>query len=120
MAFLLKSNLRVSGGAFEKNLQESEGITTGRLDSRYKGPDYNPTSEEAEYDPQSNAISAAYTTAINQYLRVDLKYGADQTYKPGAYTDSNFTWDIRHQAPFVLQWGSSHRGRIRWRTWHTR
>lgn len=99
VAYLLKANLRVQGGAFTKNLQDPDGLTTGRLDSRYKGPDYNPLSEEAEYDPQSNAISSAYTTAINQYMRTELKYGADQTYKPGAYTDANFSWDLRHQAP---------------------
>jgi len=99
VAFLMKSNLRVTGGAFSKNLQLDEETTTGRLDTRYKGPDLNPTSEEAEYDPQSNAISSAYTAAINQYMRTDLKYGADQTYKPGAYFDGDFSWDIRHQAP---------------------
>ena len=99
VAFLLKSNLRVSGGAFSKNLELDEETTTGRLDTRYKGPDLNPTSEEAEYDPQSNAISSAYTAALNQYMRTELKYGADQTYKPGAYGDSDFTWDSRHQAP---------------------
>ncbi|CAN5576803.1 S10 family peptidase [soil metagenome] len=99
VAYLLKANLRVQGGAFSKNLQDPDGITTGRLDTRYKGPDYNPLSEEAEYDPQSNAISSAYTTAINQYMRTELKYGADQTYKPGAYMDAGFSWDLRHQPP---------------------
>ncbi len=99
VAYLLKSNLRVSGGAFTKNLQDPEGITTGRLDTRYKGPDFDPLSQEAEYDPQSNAISSAYTTAINQYMRTELKYGRDQTYKPGAYGDGNFSWDLRHQSP---------------------
>ena len=99
LAYLLKANLRVSGGAFSKNLQDPQGLTTGRLDTRYAGPDLNPLSEEAEYDPQSVAISSAYTTAINQYMREDLKYGENQTYKPGAYGDGNFSWDLRHQAP---------------------
>jgi carboxypeptidase C (cathepsin A) len=99
VAYLMKANLRVSGGAFSKNLQDPDGLTTGRLDTRYKGPDFNPLSEEAEYDPQSNAISSAYTTAINQYMRTELKYGSDQTYKPGAYMDAGFSWDLRHQAP---------------------
>jgi carboxypeptidase C (cathepsin A) len=99
VAFLLRSNLRVSGGAFSKNLQLDDEITTGRLDTRYKGPDLNPTSEEAEYDPQSSAISSAYTAAINQYMRVTLKYGRDLTYKPTASSDTDFKWDLRHQAP---------------------
>ncbi len=99
VAYFLKSNLRVSGGAFSKNLQDPEGLTTGRLDTRYQGPDLNPLSEEAQYDPQSVAISSAYTAAINQYMRTDLKYGQNRTYKPGAYGDGNFSWDLRHQAP---------------------
>lgn len=100
-AYLMKANLRVSVGAFSKTLRDEEGITTGRLDSRYQGPDYNRLSEEADYDPQSNATSSAYTSAINNYLRSDLKYGADQTYKPSIYSDDPafLQWDQRHQSP---------------------
>jgi carboxypeptidase C (cathepsin A) len=99
VAYLLRANLRVSGGAFSKQLQLDDETTTGRLDARYKGPDLDPLSSDAEYDPQSNAISSAYTAALNQYMRTELKYGADQTYKPGAYGDTDFTWDLQHQAP---------------------
>ncbi len=99
LAYLLKANLRVDGGEFSKTLQDSEGLTTGRLDTRYKGPDFDPLSESAEYDPQSNAISSAYTTAINHYLRTELKYGRNETYKPGVDADAAFQWDLRHQAP---------------------
>ncbi len=97
--YILKADLRVDGGMFSKELQDSEGITTGRLDTRYKGPDFDRMSESAEYDPQSNAISSAYTTAINQYLRTELKYARNETYKPGAYMDGNFQWDMKHQSP---------------------
>ena len=99
VALLLKANLRISGPAFEKNLQLDEETTTGRLDTRYKGPDLDPLSSDAEYDPQSNGISSAYTAAINSYLRKDLKYGDQQTYIPGAYGQAGFTWDFRHQIP---------------------
>jgi carboxypeptidase C (cathepsin A) len=99
VALLLKANLRISGGMFEKDLQLDDDTTTGRLDSRYKGPDLDPMSKEAEYDPQSNAISSAYTAAINSYVRKDLKYGEQQTYVPGAYAEPGFTWDFKHQIP---------------------
>jgi carboxypeptidase C (cathepsin A) len=98
-AYLLKANLRVDGGKFTKELLGGDDTTTGRLDTRYKGPTIDPLSEAAEYDPQSQAISSAYAAAINQYLRKELKYGEQQTYKPGAYTDPDFQWDIRHQQP---------------------
>jgi carboxypeptidase C (cathepsin A) len=94
---ILRANLRVDGGTFEKDLQLDDDMTTGRLDSRFKGPDLDPLAEEAEYDPQSDAISSAYTAAINTYLRKDLKFGDQQTYIPGAYSDPNFKWDLRHQ-----------------------
>jgi hypothetical protein len=68
----------------------------GRLDTRYQGPDYDPLSEEAHYDPQSNAISSAYTTAINQYMREDLKFGDNWTYKPSAYGEPGFRWQMRY------------------------
>jgi carboxypeptidase C (cathepsin A) len=111
VALLLKANLRMTGGMFEKDLQFDEDTTTGRLDSRYKGPDLDPLSEEAEHDPQSDALGAAYTAAINNYLRKDLKYGDQQTYKPNAYQDAGFMWDMRHQAPngppATQQWGGT-------------
>ena len=98
--YVLKGDLRIQAGQFGKELQDTEGFTTGRLDTRYKGPDLNRLSETWEYDPQSNAISSAYAAALNQYMRVDLKYGRDQTYSPGAISDSgNMTWDLRHQPP---------------------
>jgi carboxypeptidase C (cathepsin A) len=99
VAYLLRANLRVSGAAFSKQLQLDDETTTGRLDARYKGPDLDPLSADAEYDPQSNAISSAYATALNQYMRTELKYGSDQTYKPAAYGDEGFNWDLQHQSP---------------------
>jgi carboxypeptidase C (cathepsin A) len=96
--YILKSDLRVSGGAFSKNLRDAEGITVGRIDTRYKGPDLNRLSEEAEYDPQGSAISAAYTAAINDYTRRELKFGKEETYKPDAYAESDKLWDFRHKA----------------------
>jgi carboxypeptidase C (cathepsin A) len=97
VAYLLKANLRVEGGEFSKTIQDPEGLTTGRLDTRFSGPPLDPLSEDAEYDPQSRAVSAAYATAINQYLRTELKYGRNQTYKPNNYGDGG--WDLRHHAP---------------------
>jgi carboxypeptidase C (cathepsin A) len=99
VALIMRANLRMTGPMFEKNLQADEDTTTGRLDSRFKGPDLDPLSAEAEYDPQSNAISSAYTAAINTYVRKDLKYGEQQTYIPGAYAEPGFTWDFKHQIP---------------------
>ncbi|MGP8173561.1 MAG: S10 family peptidase [Terracidiphilus sp.] len=96
VAYLLKANLRVSGGEFEKTLQEDRDLTTGRLDTRFSGPTINPLSEYAEYDPQSSAISSAYVALFNDYVRRDLKYGEGQTYLPSALFGGAH-WDLVHR-----------------------
>jgi carboxypeptidase C (cathepsin A) len=95
VAYLLKANLRVSGGEFEKTLQDDQDLTTGRLDTRFSGPSLNPLSENAEYDPQSSAISSAYVSLFNDYVRHDLKYGEGQTYLPMALF-GGAQWDFKH------------------------
>ena len=95
VAYLLRANLRVNGGEFEKTLQEDQDLTTGRLDTRFSGPNLNPLSESAEYDPQSSAISSAYVALFNDYVRKDLKYGEGQTYLPQAQFNGA-QWDFKH------------------------
>ncbi len=95
-AYLLKANLRVSGGEFEKTLQDEQDLTTGRLDTRFSGPHLNPLSENAEYDPQSSAISSAYVSLFNDYVRRDLKYGEGQTYLPEAQFGT-YQWSLVHK-----------------------
>ena len=96
VAYLIKANLRVSGGEFEKTLLDDQDLTTGRLDTRFSGPNLNSLSEQAEYDPQSSAISSAYVALFNDYVRRDLKYGEGQTYLPEALF-GGFQWDLAHK-----------------------
>jgi carboxypeptidase C (cathepsin A) len=96
--YLVKANLRVDGGQFEKVLQDDSGLTTGRLDTRYSGPTINPLSESAGYDPQSAAISSAYVSLFNDYVRKELKYGEGLTYLAEALFGS-FQWDNHHNNP---------------------
>ena len=97
VAYLLKANLRVSGGEFEKTFADSEDLTTGRYDTRFTGPTIDPLSEEATYDPQSAAISSAYVSLLNGYVRNVLKYGEGQTYLPEVNTfGDGHMWDFKH------------------------
>src|SRR6185312_2000948 len=93
--YLMRANLRVSGGGFTKNLQIDNDLTTGRLDTRFSGPTLDPLSEEAEYDPQSSAISSAYVALFNTYVRRDLKFGAGMSYLPEAQFHGH-SWDWKH------------------------
>jgi carboxypeptidase C (cathepsin A) len=91
--YLLKANLRVSGGMFEHELQADDDTTTGRLDTRFSGPSLDPLGKESEYDPQSSAISAAYIATFNDYVRRQLKFGQDRQYRLFADVDH---WDFSH------------------------
>jgi len=95
VAYWIKANLRVSGGQFTKTLQDDQNLTTGRLDTRFSGPTLNPLSEGAEYDPQSSAISSAYVSLFNDYVRRELKYGEGQTFLPEALFGGT-RWDEKH------------------------
>jgi carboxypeptidase C (cathepsin A) len=93
--YLTKANLRVTLAQFREELQRSRGLTTGRLDARYSGPMYDLLSEKADYDPQSTAVSGAFTAAFNNYIREDLKFGQDKTYKVWA-EDAGREWNWKH------------------------
>ena len=97
--YLLRSDLRVVGGAFSKELKIDEGISTGRLDSRYQGPDLDPLSQTTSYDPQSDAITSAWNTAINEYLHKDLKYAQQSTYLLSGRDGGEFSWNMNHRPP---------------------
>ena len=96
-AYIEKANLRINGGEFEKNLQDENGLTTGRLDTRFSGPTFDPLSKAADYDPQSAAISSAYVSAFNDYVRKDLKFGEGREYKPEAEVFR--WWSFQHKQP---------------------
>ena len=99
VAYIEKADLRISGGEFSKNLQDEANLTTGRLDTRFSGPTFDPLSKEAEYDPQSAAISSAYVSAFNDYVRKDLKFGENKEYKPEIEVFR--WWSFAHKPPGV-------------------
>ncbi|WP_408742361.1 S10 family peptidase [Acetobacter musti] len=93
--YILRADLRIDGGEFEKTLQGDTDTTTGRLDTRFSGPTLDPMSESAEYDPQSSAISSAYVSAFNDYSRKVLGFGQGQSYLAGINAD----WETKHSVP---------------------
>jgi carboxypeptidase C (cathepsin A) len=108
-AFLDRADLRVTPGRFYKELLRDRGLTVGRLDSRYTGTDFDAAGEEPDNDPSFYGIDAAYTAAINNYLRTDLKLKMDRDYvtiggvgdwdwKLGDGRDGNFYFNV---APYL-------------------
>ena len=97
VAYLLKSNLRIEYGAFQKELLADEELTTGTLDTRFLGATLDPLSKVSSYDPQSAAIGAAYVSAYQSYVRDRLNWHPDIQFKSGIPIYGK--WDYKHQPP---------------------
>ena len=106
--YILRADLRIDGGEFRQALQLDSGRATGRLDTRFSGPLIDPLSQRTAYDPQSVALSSAYVSAFNDYVRRDLHYGDDKAFRPSISTYR--TWNWSHQQPGQAQPGNSRQG----------
>jgi carboxypeptidase C (cathepsin A) len=95
--YIQKADLRIDGGEFRQNLKGDDGMTTGRLDSRFSGPDIDPLSQRADYDPQASALGSAYVSAFNEYARKDLRYGEGRIFKQSIPIFR--TWNFQHLQP---------------------
>ncbi len=62
--FIKLSKLRLNEFEFMKELLREQGLSVGRLDSRYVGEDANLVASRFEADPSAYAIDGAYTAAI--------------------------------------------------------
>lgn len=84
--FIDKADLRVSAPEFEAELLRDRGLQVGRLDARFTGPVGDQLQTRPSHDPQSSAISSAYTSAFNAYVRDELGYDGDREYVPSGGT----------------------------------
>ena len=100
-----KADLRVQAGEFFQELLVEEGNIVGRLDSRFKGINGDLLSQFADYDPQSSAISPAYTAGFMHYFYNDLKVNKKLTYTTSAGGREGFKWDWKHAGN--MRWNTS-------------
>jgi carboxypeptidase C (cathepsin A) len=77
---VLNHNLAVPTGFFWKELLRHQGLTVGRLDSRYRGVDRMDAGDRYDHDPALTAWNHSFTPAINHYLRDVLGYRTDLQY----------------------------------------
>jgi len=78
--YLLGSHLRVPAEQFRKELLRKDGLTVGRLDSRYTGIVKSQAGEMFEDDPAMTDWYGGFSAAINQYFKNDLKVETDLNY----------------------------------------
>ncbi|HEY5339991.1 MAG TPA: hypothetical protein VIK27_03105, partial [Candidatus Aquilonibacter sp.] len=104
--YIRQSNLRIPYSRFQAQLLRGRGEVIGRLDSRYTTGTTDRSDEEGPaWDPTDSSIDAPYTTAINQYLRVDLKYNPPIPYRTQVYDiiyAGGKEWDFSHAEPGAL------------------
>jgi carboxypeptidase C (cathepsin A) len=98
--FIKKAKLRIRETQFTQELLRGHHETVGRLDARFLGVSFDPLAEDSDYDPQSAAISSAFTAAFLDYFHGELKFGQGKTYKIEDDAISS-VWDFKHRAPGV-------------------
>ena len=77
---VLNHNLTFPTSFYWKELLRDQGLTVGRLDSRYRGIDRMDAGERYDHDPALTAWNHSFTPAINQYLREELGFKTDLKY----------------------------------------
>ncbi len=78
--YVVSTNLRVEPRRYWKELLRDQRLTVGRLDSRYLGVDKDAAGENPEYDPAMADWNGPFSSAVNRYLREELKYVTDLEY----------------------------------------
>lgn len=96
-----RANLRVRESQFAQELLRDKREVVGRLDARFLGASFDALGEEADYDPQSAAISAAFTSAFLDYMHVDLKFGQGKTYNVSS-DEAAPAWDWKHNTGWFV------------------
>ena len=92
--YIRQADLRIEIHRFTKELLRDQGLTVGRLDSRYTGVDRDSAGEYYEFDPSYAAIQGVYTATLNQYVRAELQYESDLPYEILAPIYEKWKYDI--------------------------
>ena len=79
--YVLRSDLRVSPGRFEKELLSGDRQLVGRMDGRITGYDTDPLGDTPNTDPSLDEYVGVYTGAFNDYARNNLDYKSDLPYE---------------------------------------
>lgn len=102
--YWIKADLRVNAGEFFAEMMRETGQIVGRLDSRYVGINQDLLSQFGSHDPQSLAISPAYTAGFLDYFHGELGVSKDLMYMTSAGRRDGFKWDWKHEGN--IRWGT--------------
>lgn len=79
--YLDEHDLRLQVQEYCKELRRKDGLTVGRLDSRFTGMESRPAGDVYERDPSYSAIKGPYTGTFYDYVRKDLGFEFDIPYE---------------------------------------
>ncbi len=79
--YVQQAKLRISMQRFAKELLRGKGRVVGRYDSRFEGIDADDAGDTPEDDASASAVFGPFTSAINDYLRNDLKVEDEHVYE---------------------------------------
>lgn len=80
-SYIEERDLRVSAFEFRKQLLKSEGKIIGRFDARVISRDGNAAATRPEFDPSHVLVSGVFSSAMNSYVREELKFEKDLPYE---------------------------------------
>ncbi len=92
--YILENNLKVPATRFRKELMRSSRRVVGRMDSRFTGPTTDPAGQQSTYDPSLEMLVGTFSSAINHYIRNDLKFKEDIPYRYLNY-NAGRSWNWR-------------------------
>jgi carboxypeptidase C (cathepsin A) len=99
--YLVQQHLMVPYARFLAALLREQGETLGRYDSRFTVPTLDPEETTPLDDASNDAMTAPYTTAVNEYLRDELKYDPALPYNYNTYgliqKDGQRSWKTGEQ-----------------------
>ena len=94
-AYIERSNLRINGHRFAKELLRDQGLTVGLLDSRYTTDEIDDLAADPAVDAGGDAISPAFKSALMDYISRDLEVAWDRSYLAPADKDLYPQWNWR-------------------------
>ncbi len=78
--FVRRCRLRVSDERFFKELLRDQGLSTGRLDSRFTGLDLDDAGEKVEDDPSYSAMAGAFKAGVQRVLQQQFGWKGEAPY----------------------------------------
>lgn len=79
--YVERSDLRVPGHHFVRELLRSSRLTVGRLDVRFTGAERDGVASSGSYDPSYAFVLGPYAAALNDYVRSELRFESDMAYE---------------------------------------